>query len=82
MTAISEYGAPLGDDATIERLIDELSVQKKEISHAGSEAREQMILKARELVAALETPLEAILWMIWGEVRAICRKFSSVRYLT
>ena len=40
--------------------------------HDGADkARVAMIAKARDLIAALETPLESIIWMAWAEVRIL-----------
>ena len=39
-------------------------------SHDGADkARVALIAKARDLIAALETPLESIIWMACAEVR-------------
>lgn len=38
--------------------------------NGDSSARETLIARARELVAATETPVETLLWTIWAMVRA------------
>ena len=57
---------PLQTDVT--GLLNEIAAQGKSLSHDGEGSREKLIDSARSLIAALETPMEAITWIIWAEV--------------
>ena len=67
------------DPATLEQtpafdvtaLLDNIALVGEAFSQKKAGAREQLILNARRLVAALETPVEAITWMAWAEVKAL-----------
>lgn len=54
----------------VESILRDIDVSGKALSHDQDGARRALITKARSLIAALETPSEAIIWMAWAEVRA------------
>ncbi len=49
-------------------LLDDIALVGEALSQKRAGARDQLISNARRLVAALETPVEAITWMAWAEV--------------
>lgn len=53
----------------VESILRDIDVSGKALFHGRDGARTALITKARSLIAALETPVEAIIWMAWSEVR-------------
>ncbi len=51
-------------------LLGDVTLVGEAFSQKKAGAREQLIANARRLIAALETPIEAITWMAWAEVDA------------
>ena len=49
-------------------LLQDIALVGEALAQKREGAREQLISNARRLVAALETPVEAITWMAWAEV--------------
>ena len=55
----------------ISSLIDEIVAQGKALTQDEAGARERLIVKARELISGLETPVEMVTWIAWAEVRTL-----------
>ena len=66
MASHSTSTPTLGSDVT--SLLDSIAAKGKALSHNEEGSREALIADARSLIAALETPMEAITWIIWAEV--------------
>jgi len=52
-------------------ILDEITVYGYSLLQQKAGAREALSAKARSLIAALETPIEAITWIAWAEVRTL-----------
>lgn len=65
----SKHSEMIGDLQTVDELIEVLLSERKRLAQNEPDARENLISTARELVSNLETPLEAMGWINWAEVR-------------
>ena len=52
-----------------ESILDAMMAERQKFSQKDSDARTNLISQARSLIAALETPMEYILQIIWANVR-------------
>ena len=55
-------------DEYIQDTLREIEIGGQLLSKGQDGARTELITKARSLIAALETPIETIIWMAWAEV--------------
>ena len=67
MATNADPNAPL--NANVGAVLKEIASKGEAFSQKEPGARESLIASARSLIAALETPMETVLWMIWAEVR-------------
>ena len=59
--------------ADVSALLEQALLQNKSLKAGNTRARKDLLATARSLCHALETPIEAVLRMGWGEVRfAFC----------
>ena len=74
------------DPATLEQtqatnvtaLLDEIALVGEAFSQKKAGAREHLISNARRLIAALETPVEAVTWIAWAEVKILDPRILDV----
>lgn len=52
----------------VARALSQVTLQGDTFLHGDTEARQKLIASAKELVAAAETPVEALLWHTWALV--------------
>lgn len=67
MAAHTSLDSPLNKNTKI--LLKDVAIKGEAFSRSEEGAREALIASARSLIMALETPMEAVTWMIWAEVR-------------
>lgn len=60
------------------KIISEISADGQKLAVESPGARENIILQARRLIAALETPMETILQTVWEEV---CHRVLNISLL-
>jgi hypothetical protein len=56
------------DDHDVRRLLQQIEIRGPKFDPGSSKSRKELQTLARSLSLALETPMEAILRMVWAEV--------------
>lgn len=58
----------------MEQALIHVNAEAHKLAKGDSDARDRLVAHARELIAAVETPMDSLLWAIWAQVRRFAGK--------